>query len=71
MKRIFLLLFSVGTFLQAQEYAYDAVLWQKSIGGEHAEYLYHALATPDYGFLLLAVQFRMLQVKKTKPIKGS
>ncbi|WP_068597376.1 hypothetical protein [Vaginella massiliensis] len=31
MKRIFLLLFSVGTFLQAQEYAYDVILWQKNI----------------------------------------
>ncbi|WP_333662582.1 hypothetical protein, partial [Chishuiella changwenlii] len=34
--------------LSAQE-----VVWEKSIGGEHAEYLYNAIATPDYGFLIL------------------
>ncbi|SHL57864.1 Por secretion system C-terminal sorting domain-containing protein [Chishuiella changwenlii] len=34
--------------LSAQE-----VVWEKSIGGEHAEYLYNAIPTPDYGFLIL------------------
>ena len=70
MKRIFLLLFSVGTFLQAQEYAYDAILWQKSIGGEHAEYLYHALATPDYGFLLLGSSVSNATGQKNKDNQG-
>lgn len=70
MKRIFLLLFSVGAFLQAQEYAYDAILWQKSMGGEHAEYLYHALATPDYGFLLLGSSVSDATAQKNKDNQG-
>lgn len=33
--------------------AQQNVLWEKSIGGEFAEYLYNAIPTPDYGFLIL------------------
>lgn len=33
--------------------AQQNVLWEKSIGGEQAEYLYNAISTPDYGFLIL------------------
>lgn len=29
------------------------ITWEKSIGGEKAEYLYNAIPTPDYGFLIL------------------
>ena len=32
-------------------YAQD-ILWEKSYGGKHAEFLYDAIATPDYGFIL-------------------
>jgi len=28
------------------------ILWEKSYGGKHAEFLYDAIATPDYGFIL-------------------
>ena len=28
------------------------ILWEKSYGGKHAEYLYDAIPTPDYGFIL-------------------
>ena len=35
------------TSLFAQE-----ILWEKSYGGKHAEYLYDVIPTPDYGFLL-------------------
>lgn len=28
-------------------------MWEKSIGGENAEYLYNAISTPDYGFLII------------------
>ena len=41
-------LFSMHTILAQQD-----VLWEKSIGGEQAEYLYNAISTPDYGFLIL------------------
>lgn len=33
--------------------AQQDVMWEKSIGGEQAEYLYNAISTPDYGFLIL------------------
>lgn len=33
--------------------AQQDVIWEKSIGGEQAEYLYNAISTPDYGFLIL------------------
>ncbi len=35
------------TTMQAQD-----ILWEKSYGGQHADYLFDALSTPDYGFLL-------------------
>ncbi|MGX7668865.1 T9SS type A sorting domain-containing protein [Flavobacterium pedocola] len=28
------------------------ILWEKSLGGKHAEYLFDAIPTPDYGFIL-------------------
>ena len=28
------------------------ILWEKSYGGKHAEYLFDAQPTPDYGFIL-------------------
>ncbi|MCO6174090.1 T9SS C-terminal target domain-containing protein, partial [Flavobacterium sp. NRK F10] len=28
------------------------ILWEKTYGGKHAEYLYDAISTPDYGFIL-------------------
>lgn len=34
-------------------YAQQDVLWEKTIGGENSEYLYDAISTPDYGFLIL------------------
>ncbi|UWX68456.1 hypothetical protein NZD85_14525 (plasmid) [Empedobacter stercoris] len=33
--------------------AQQDLMWEKSIGGEQAEYLYNAISTPDYGFLIL------------------
>ena len=32
-------------------YAQD-ILWEKTYGGKHAEFLYDAIPTPDYGFIL-------------------
>ena len=28
------------------------ILWEKTYGGKHAEYLYDAIPTPDYGFVI-------------------
>ncbi|MBF03126.1 MAG: hypothetical protein CMP76_07500, partial [Flavobacterium sp.] len=36
-----------GSFSYAQD-----ILWEKTYGGKHAEFLYDAIPTPDYGFIL-------------------
>ena len=51
MRKILLSLFSLFSMYDA--FAQQEVLWEKSIGGEFAEYLYNAIPTPDYGFLIL------------------
>jgi len=38
-------------FATSLTYSQD-ILWEKSYGGKHAEFLYDAIATPDYGFIL-------------------
>ena len=38
-------------FVTSFSFAQD-ILWEKSYGGKHAEFLYDAMATPDYGFIL-------------------
>ncbi len=42
----FVMLFSTTTYSQE-------ILWQKTYGGMHAEYLYDAVPTLDYGFILV------------------
>ncbi|MFV0181957.1 T9SS type A sorting domain-containing protein [Empedobacter falsenii] len=51
MKKTLLSIFSLFSMyiLSAQQ----DVLWEKSIGGENSEYLYNAISTPDYGFLII------------------
>ena len=48
MKKLYLLLF---TFLPLFIYSQD-ILWEKSYGGIHADYLFDAQPTADYGFIL-------------------
>lgn len=45
--RLLIIFFLCFTPLFAQD-----ILWEKSYGGKHAEYLYDAIPTPDYGFIL-------------------
>ncbi|NJM79895.1 MAG: T9SS type A sorting domain-containing protein [Flavobacterium sp.] len=46
--KIYLLVtFLVSSFTYSQD-----ILWEKSYGGKHAEFLYDAIPTPDYGFIL-------------------
>ncbi|UPT71084.1 MAG: T9SS type A sorting domain-containing protein [Flavobacterium sp. JAD_PAG50586_2] len=40
-------LFFIAVSVNAQD-----ILWEKSYGGKHAEYLFDAIPTPDYGFIL-------------------
>lgn len=46
-KLYFLLLFFVSFFVRSQD-----ILWEKSYGGTHADYLFDAQPTADYGFIL-------------------
>ena len=39
------------TFFVTLSYSQD-ILWEKSLGGKHADYLMDVIATPDYGFIL-------------------
>ena len=38
-------------FIAQITYSQD-ILWEKSLGGKHADYLMDVIATPDYGFLI-------------------
>ncbi len=44
---LFLLFFFIATLTYAQD-----ILWEKTLGGKHADYLMDVIATPDYGFIL-------------------
>lgn len=73
MKRNFLLLFSISTFISAQEYKspkFEDIILEKSIGGENEEYLFDAIPTPDYGFLLLGSSTSNATDDIAKPNKG-
>lgn len=48
MKKLYLLfILGISFSLQAQD-----ILWEKSYGGTHGDYLLDAIPTPDYGFIL-------------------
>ncbi|MFV0234212.1 hypothetical protein OBK30_14320 [Empedobacter falsenii] len=68
MKRTLLSIFSLFSIyiLSAQQ----DVLWEKSIGGENSEYLYNAIPTPDYGFLILGSSDSNSSGNKTKQNQG-
>jgi hypothetical protein len=46
------------------------ILWEKSLGGKHAEYLYDAIATPDYGFILAGSSLSDKNGSKDESNKG-
>lgn len=68
MKKTLLSIFSLFSIyiLSAQQ----DVLWEKSIGGENSEYLYNAIPTPDYGFLILGSSESNSSGNKTKQNQG-
>lgn len=57
-------LFSI-TNLIAQD-----ILWERSYGGKHAEFLYDAIPTPDYGFILAGSSISNKNGNKTEANKG-
>ncbi|MCY1483348.1 hypothetical protein D3C87_42040 [compost metagenome] len=51
--------------LQAQD-----ILWEKSYGGKHSEYLFDVQPTPDYGFLLAGSSLSKKTGNKTEEAAG-
>lgn len=47
MKKLYLLIFFISYFVHSQD-----IIWEKSYGGKHADYLFDAQPTADYGFIL-------------------
>jgi Secretion system C-terminal sorting domain len=46
------------------------ILWEKSYGGKHAEYLFDAVPTPDYGFILAGSSISNKNGNKSDNNKG-
>ncbi len=46
------------------------ILWEKSYGGKHAEYLFDAIPTPDYGFILAGSSLSKKTGNKTEENRG-
>ncbi|MFZ4679986.1 MAG: hypothetical protein ACOYLP_07445 [Flavobacterium sp.] len=46
------------------------ILWEKSYGGKHANYLFDVVPTPDYGFLLAGSSLSKKTVNKTEDNRG-
>lgn len=65
MKKIFLL-----SLVFCQVKAQD-ILWERSYGGKHAEYLYDAIPTADYGFILAGSSISNKNGNKSEASKGN
>ena len=61
-----LLLFSACAFTAHSQ----DILWEKSYGGQHAEFLFDAIATPDYGFILAGSSISDKNGNKSESNKG-
>ena len=46
------------------------ILWEKSYGGKHADYLFDAIPTPDYGFILAGSSLSKKTGNKTEDNRG-
>lgn len=47
------------------------ILWEKSFGGKNSEYLFDAIPTPDYGFILAGSSISGKEGSKTNENKGN
>jgi len=65
MKKLYLLLFVFPLFTYSQE-----ILWEKSYGGTHADYLFDAQPTADYGFILAGSSLSNKTGNKTDDNQG-
>lgn len=55
--------------VQSKSYSQD-ILWEKSYGGKHAEYLFDVIPTPDYGFILAGSSLSKKTGNKTEDNRG-
>ncbi|UPT69703.1 MAG: T9SS type A sorting domain-containing protein [Flavobacterium sp. JAD_PAG50586_2] len=46
------------------------ILWEKSYGGKHGDYLFDAIPTPDYGFILAGSSLSKKSGNKTEDNRG-
>ena len=65
MKKLYLLLFVFPLFAHSQD-----ILWEKSYGGTHADYLFDAQPTADYGFVLAGSSLSNKTGNKTDDNQG-
>lgn len=65
MKKNYFILLLLPSFLFSQD-----ILWEKSYGGKHAEYLFDAQPTADYGFILAGSSLSNKSGNKTDNNKG-
>jgi hypothetical protein len=56
--------------LFVQSAAAQDILWEKSYGGKHADYLFDVVATPDYGFILAGSSLSRKTGTKTEDNRG-
>ena len=63
------LLAAASLCLSQQLHSQD-ILWEKSYGGKHADYLFDAVATPDYGFILAGSSLSRKTGNKTADPQG-
>lgn len=65
---LFALLISSFCILSANS---QDILWEKSYGGKHSEYLFDAIPTPDYGFILAGSSISNKNGNKSDNGKGN
>lgn len=60
---------AIVLLVQSKSYSQD-ILWEKSYGGKHAEYLFDVIPTPDYGFILAGSSLSKKTGNKTEDNRG-
>ncbi|MFC6096431.1 T9SS type A sorting domain-containing protein [Flavobacterium qiangtangense] len=61
---------TIAAFLSHFGYSQD-IQWEKSYGGKHSEYLFDAVPTPDYGFILAGSSLSNKTGNKTEEGNGN
>jgi hypothetical protein len=59
-----------GIILSAPYCFAQDILWEKSYGGKHADFLFDAIPTPDYGFILAGSSLSKKTGTKTEDNRG-